>query len=166
VSTPPKDPPIEPLDYISGVKIVDIGDIRVARGMSRRPTSSCRHRQLHYDHHERRIWCADCEQNIEAFDAFKQLVEQFAEATRRIEKRSAELAEAEIFQARTIAARTLDEAWRSRTMIPACPTCGYGLFPEDFRHGISSSLGREYAEAKRRQRKEQRAICSDAGERP
>lgn len=154
MSEPPKDPPIEPLDYLSGVKVVDIGDIRVARGMSRRPTSSCRHLRMHYDPRERRIWCPDCEQNIEAFDAFEMIVGQFNAAERKIERREIELEESERFQVRTLAARQIDLAWRSRTMVPACPACGCGLFPEDFKNGVKSSLGREYAEAQRRRRKD------------
>jgi len=147
------DTPIEPLNYLSGVKIVDIGDIRVARGMTRRSVSSCHHRRLHYDQQERRVWCADCEQTIEAFDAFKLLVEQVGNAARKIEARAAELTEAETFQARTLAARQLDLAWRKRSRVPACPICGQGLFPEDFKDGIKASLGREYAEAQRNKRR-------------
>src|SRR5690606_34525923 len=80
-----KRPPIEPLDYISGVKVVDIGDIRVARGMSRRPASSCKHHHLHYDTAERRIWCRDCETDVEAFDSFKMLVERFHEVQQKLD---------------------------------------------------------------------------------
>ena len=31
------DRPIEPMDYLHGVKVVDIGDLRVARGETRGP---------------------------------------------------------------------------------------------------------------------------------
>lgn len=41
--------PIEPQDYLYGTKVVQIEDLRVARGMTRRPVSSCRHRKLVYD---------------------------------------------------------------------------------------------------------------------
>jgi hypothetical protein len=151
---PPKQPPIEPQDYLGGVTVVDIGDIRVARGMSRRPSSSCKHCRLHYDRQERRIWCSDCEQDIEAFDAFERIVEQFSDAERKLKTRASELSEAERFQIRTLAARQIDIAWRSRTMVPACPTCGCGLFPEDFKSGIKVKLGREYAEAQRKKKLE------------
>lgn len=150
---PPSDAPIEPLEYLGGVKVVDIGDIRVARGMSRRPASACRHFQLRYDASERRIWCADCEQNIEGFDAFELLVGWFDGAAKKLQRRAEELAAAETHQVRSLAARQLDMAWRSRRMVPACPCCGQGLFPEDFKNGIMASLGREYAEAQRRRRK-------------
>lgn len=155
---PPKAPPIEPQEFLGGVKVVDIGDIRVARGLSRRPASSCHHRQLRYDAGERRIWCADCEQNIEAFDAFEMLVQQFARAAQEIKRRATELTEAETHQVRSLAARQLDLAWQKRRMVPACPSCGQGLFPEDFKDGIMSSLGREYAEAQRKRRQAARDV--------
>lgn len=149
-----RDPKIEPLEYLSGVKVVDIGEMRVARGMTRRPYSACRHRQLHYDANERRIWCADCETNVEAFDAFKLIVEYFSEAESRLSRRQQEIAEAEQFQVRSLAAKVIDEAWRSRKMVPACPHCRQGLFPEDFKNGVGLSLGREYAQARRKKAQE------------
>lgn len=145
-------PPIEPQEYLSGVTVVDIGDLRVARGLTRRPASSCRHAHLHYDKSERRIWCRDCEQDVEAFDAFELLVAQYNRAYQDMERRQKELYEAEKFQTRTLAARALDAAWRKRKMVPACPMCKAGLFPEDFANGIGTMLGRDYAEALRRRR--------------
>ncbi len=147
-----RDPAIEPQNFVGGVKVVDIGDLRVARGLSRRPHSACPHRQLVYDSKERRIWCADCEMNVEAFDAFESFVSRYSKANDEMERRAKRLAEAEKFQARSIAAKKLDEEWRSRTMVPACPHCGMGLFPEDFKNGCSS-LGRDYARALAEKRK-------------
>lgn len=149
-----KRPPIEPQEYLSGVTVVDIGDLRVARGLTRRPFSSCRHARLHYDKSERRIWCRDCEQDVEAFDAFELLVAQYNRAYQDMIQRQRELDEAERFQARSLAARALDDAWRKRKSVPACPTCKSGLFPEDFAGGVKTTLGRDYAEAQRRRRME------------
>lgn len=147
-----RTPPIQPLEYLAGVKVVDIGDLRVARGMTRRPASVCKHRGLTYDTHERRIWCADCEQNVGGFDAFILLVEQFHHANEDIKRRETRLAEAEAHKLRSLAAKELDKAWQSRRMVPACPHCHQGLFPEDFKNGIGARLGRDYAEARRRKK--------------
>lgn len=143
-----KDPPIEPLPYRAGVTIIDIGDVRVSRGMSRRPHSSCRHRRLHYDSRERRIWCADCERDLEGFDAFQILAEQCQEFYAQNKRRAEELAEAEQFQARSRAVKALDHVWRSRNMVPCCPHCRQGLLPEDILRGMSS-VGVEYERARR-----------------
>lgn len=151
--TDEKDPPIEEPGFLGGVRVVDIGDIRVARGLSRRAHSSCPHARLMYDQNERRVWCKDCERDVEAFDAFTGIVEQYSRAYDSLAERSKEVAEAEKFQVRSIAAKKLDEAWRSRNMVPACPHCGSGLFPEDIKKNGFSMLGRDYAAglAKRKQ---------------
>jgi len=142
-----KDPPIEPQDYISGVTVVDIGDLRVARGLSRRPHSACRHSRVVYDKAERRIWCRDCERDVEAFDAYTTLIEQYNRAYDSFVDREKKLQEAEKFQVRSIAAKKIDEAWRSRNMVPACPHCSHGLFPENFKNGMSM-MSRDYAQAR------------------
>lgn len=144
------EPIIEP-GYLSGVTVVDIGDIRVARGLTRRPASSCRHRALSYDANERRIWCKDCEKDVDAFDAFKLLVEQYSGARKALARREERLLEAEKFQVRSLAAKEIDKAWRSRTMVPCCPRCKGGLFPDDFKNG-TSMMGRDYAERLRASR--------------
>lgn len=148
-----KDPPIEPLNYLSGITVVDIGDLRIARGMSRRPHSSCQHPQLHYDNHERRIWCKDCERNIEPFDAFRMLVDRYGAALDNIKRREQALREAEAFKVRTIAAKKMDEAWRHRDMVPSCPYCHNGLLPEDFKAGISM-IDKEFARLRRAHKKD------------
>lgn len=142
------DEPIEEQPYIGGVTVVDIGDLRVARGMTRRPHSSCHHANLVYDDRERRIWCKDCEKDVDAFDAFVGLVRQYDRAYKDINKRIKEVDEASRFQCRLIAAKTIEEAWRSRKMVPACPSCGNGLFPEDFKTR-PTMLGRNFAMARR-----------------
>ena len=148
-----KTPPIEPLDYIGGVKVVDIGDIRVARGLSRRPVSACNHRKLVNDRAERRIWCSECETDVEVFDAFMSLVEQFHYAAAALELRAAEIKQAEALSIISIAAKNIDKEWRAKNTVPACPHCGNGLFPENFRNGITT-LGREYAAMRLKREKE------------
>ncbi len=138
IEQPPKDPPITPLEYLSGVKVIDIGDLRVARGMSRRPSSSCGHASMHYDPHERRIWCPDCETNIDPFDAFVRLVSQLDTAKRQLGERAEKVAEAETHTLISRAAKVVDQAWRSRGMTPCCPHCRGALLPEDFLHGFAS----------------------------
>jgi Zn finger protein HypA/HybF involved in hydrogenase expression len=140
--------PIVPEEYLSGTTVVDLGDVRVARGLTRRPATICRHARLHYDAKERRIWCPDCERDIDPFDAFTHILDGYDASMKRLHARAERVKEAEAFSARSIAARTLDEAWRSRSMVPACPACGNGLFPEDFR-ARPAMLGRDFARARR-----------------
>lgn len=140
--------PIDEPSYLFGVNVVDIGDLRVSRGLTRRPASSCRHARISYDPRERRIWCRDCEQDVDPFDSFVLLVEQYDRAASDLKRKQDELKQAVNFRIISVAAKTIDKAWRRRNMVPACPACGNGLFPEDFKH-TPSMLGREYAEARR-----------------
>ena len=144
--------PIERPGFLHGVDVVDIGDYRVARGSTRRVFTSCPHKHLHYDEKERRIWCVDCERDVDPFDAFTRLVTAFDGATKALERRERHLAEAEGFQSRSLAGRSLDKAWRKRKLVPACPHCKHWLHPDDFRDGVPM-LGREYAEAQRNRNK-------------
>jgi Zn finger protein HypA/HybF involved in hydrogenase expression len=134
-----RDAPIEPQEYLYGVKVVQIEDLRVARGMTRRPASSCRHKKLVYDEKERRVWCSDCEAEVEPFDAFVGIVEVFSGGMSSLQRRRRELDEAEKFQMRSRAAKVMDEAWRSTKMAPLCPHCNTAILPEDVAGGVAST---------------------------
>ncbi len=143
-----RTPPIEPQDFVGGVTVIDFGDLRVARGLSRRPVTICRHHQLRYDTRERRIWCADCEHDVEPFDAFASLVERYDAAIKRAERKIAEAKEAQEFALRSIAAKQIDRHWRSRKMVPCCPHCQRGIWPEDVDR--MGRVSREWDGARRR----------------
>lgn len=132
-------PPILPQDYLYGVKVVDIGDLRVARGMTRRPHSTCRHVQLIYDEKERRVWCEDCETDVEPFDAFVGLIQRFD----AFEKKAAELRSLENLTIVSRAAKALDKIYRGHAMAPCCPHCNRGILPEDVVRGMAQ-VGREF----------------------
>ncbi|MGY2286843.1 hypothetical protein [Pseudomonas gingeri] len=133
------DAPIEPQEYLYGVKVVQIEDLRVARGMTRRPASTCRHKKLVYDDKERRIWCSDCEAEVEAFDALIGIVEVFSAGMSSLKRRRSELDEAEKFQIRSRAAKVMDGAWRSTKMAPLRPHCNTAILPEDVAGGVAST---------------------------
>ncbi|TCM17251.1 hypothetical protein EDF56_106367 [Novosphingobium sp. PhB165] len=149
-----KTPPVVEQEYLSGLKIIDIGDLRVARGMSRRPVSACKHRPMVYDRNERRIWCKDCETDVEPFDAFLLICEQIDHAVADIKRRQQQVDEAVAHNITRIAARQMDQHFRSRKYVPACPHCHQGIFPEDVPN--MGTVGREWEEA-RRARKENAA---------
>lgn len=150
------DDPIEPQNFRSGVTVIDIGDIRVARGMTRRPASSCRHPKMIYDPRERRIWCPDCEKDVDPFDAFCRVVEHFDAANLQLTKRKERIDAAEQHHLVSLAAKEIDKAWRHRSMVPACPCCGEGLLPEDFKRGVNL-INREWATIRRQKRTERRS---------
>jgi hypothetical protein len=129
--------PIEPQDYLYGVKVVDIGDARVKRGKSRRTIGNCPHKNMHFDLAERRIWCADCESDVEGFDAFVVLVENFNRQEGRMKVREDKVLAAEEATLVSRAARVMDEQWRKRSTVPLCPHCSTALLPEDVVRGLA-----------------------------
>jgi len=145
------DAPIEPQAFQGGVRVVDIGDVRVARGLTRRHRAHCRHLHLVYDDSERRVWCEDCESEVEPFDAFRGLVEQMDGHVKRLQRRERELAEAESFAARSRAVKALDEVWRSKRLTPLCPHCSEALLPEDMTRGLAF-MDRDLARGQRARR--------------
>lgn len=145
-----KDPPIEAQNFLGGVRVIDFGDIRVARGLSRRPYTGCKHHNLVYDNKERRVWCKDCERDIEPFDAFLSLVENFHAAFGAFERMKQEAEKARAHNIHLIACKELERAWRGRTMAVGCPHCRAGLLPEDFKRGGISMCS---AEIERQRRK-------------
>jgi hypothetical protein len=128
--------PIDQQTFPYGVNVVDIGDVRVSRGFTRRGREACKHKALSYDNVERRIWCRDCERDVEGFDAFAILAEAFDNAAKNLESRERAIKEAEERTLRRRATKVLDEAWSSRHLTPVCPHCGDALLPEDVVSGV------------------------------
>jgi hypothetical protein len=131
--------PIVPQDYLFGIKVVDIGDIRVARGMTRRPPATCAHRKTVYDPSERRIWCSDCEAEVQSFDAFVMLVQQWHVAHKRLDDRMAKVEESESRSLVSRASKVMDAAWRAHKSVPMCPHCSVAILPEDVTAGVATT---------------------------
>jgi len=142
-------PPIVPQDYMGGVKVVDIGEARVRRGKTDRPLDTCRHLRTVFDDDERRIWCKDCESDVDPYDAFKLLVENFDRANQALSKRQREVEESEQATIRSRATKLLDKIWRSRKSVPCCPHCKEGLLAEDFITGVIGEASKELTLRKR-----------------
>lgn len=150
-----KDPPIEAPGFTCGVNIIDFGELRISRGLSRRPFSMCRHINMVYDSNERRIWCKDCESNVEAFDAFTGLVENIQIAYDRVNKDRELVNEAKSHNLHLLATKNIEKAWRGRTVAIQCPHCRGGLLPEDFLSPYLEGISAEI-ERKRREKEKQR----------
>lgn len=117
-------------------KIIDIGYLRIARGYTRRPVMTCAHHRLVIDDKERRLWCQDCEKEVDAFDFLRAFMRNYQLARIRFLKESEELNEARKFSARLIATRVMEKAWRKRSSVPVCPHCHHGIHPEDVASGV------------------------------
>lgn len=118
--------------------VIDLADVRVERGIPRNRHSRCKHKRLLYESSDRRVWCRDCEREVEAFDAFMTLVDNFGAMTREVKRQQHEAEEAAKAHVHRKAARNLSLAWSGKTpMAVACPHCSRGLLPEDFEGGGS-----------------------------
>ena len=131
------DRPIEPQNYSVGVNVVDIGEVRVARGRARYSRRCCDHRRMVYDPNERRVWCSNCESTIEAFDAFTALVDMHHVAQNKYSRREEAVKEAEAASIDLIACKNLQKEFRKKSTVPCCPHCNGGLLAEDFNEPIA-----------------------------
>jgi len=143
------DEPIDEQNYLHGVNVIDFGDVRVMRGRTRREYSTCEHRALSYDPVERRVWCRDCEKEIDNFDAVLSLINNYHKAYKYLEKQTDEVLEAQQYNIKRIATKRLDKSWQSRTTVPCCPHCKTGLLPGDFTDVKIKTVSKELEKAKR-----------------
>jgi hypothetical protein len=107
-----------------------------------------------YDQNERRVWCKDCEKDVESFDAFKLIAENFTKQNAILAKRERKITEAENHNIRRLAVKTLDKAWSKKRAVPCCPHCNEGLLPDDFKNGVGLSSKSYALEQRRRKSKE------------
>jgi len=110
-------------------KIIDLGSLRVSR--SEIKAKNCNHLSLSYDPIEKTIWCNDCKAFIDPFNAFLNIVYNLECAYEKLNRERHDLAIAKQKEVSLIAAKKVEEAWRSRTMLPSCPHCSEAIFPED-----------------------------------
>jgi len=135
-------------------KIIQIGKAKIERVRS--GLERCRHRYFKYDPDGRTIECQDCQKILDPFDAFVELAHIWEEAYTTLENRQKELEELEARREKGLlrATRRVDEAWRSRSMVPVCPHCKKPIFPED---GFgTSAINKEMALEARKFKKTER----------
>lgn len=137
------DTPIEPIDPDN---VLQFEDIVVRQGVSKR--KRCLHRQLTYDSRERRVYCEDCHQTIESFDAFLLLISRYNLVTGNLRKKKEELEKTIEKNIHHISAYKLEKIWEKGVLLPTCPSCKTGILPEDIMN--ADYVGRNYELARRR----------------
>ncbi len=123
--------PVQPLEHVRCGDVVSIAEFQLARGHTPRKRSPCRHLHMLFDRNERRVWCQDCNSELEAFDALLALHGALGREHQRLERERLELAAAQNHALISRAAKALDDVWRTRRDVPVCPHCGEGILPED-----------------------------------
>lgn len=130
-------------------KIIQFGEARLKlRGKPGWRDERCKHLNLTYDDNGEFVTCDDCGMQVTAFWAMKMLAEHYEKARQDVDRRSQHLADEKARSIHLLAARKVEKAWRSRSMVPCCPHCGAGILPED---GLGGSQVNRKIEMARRQ---------------
>jgi hypothetical protein len=131
-------------------EVIQIGDLalrRKDRGYGFTKPGECKHFKLTLDDNGDLVQCDDCKVYVSAYWALKLLTLQFERGQSALKAGWAQLAERTKERATLLATRKVDEAWRSRSMVPACPHCHEAIFPED---GLGShTVNKEIAQKRR-----------------
>lgn len=117
-------------------RVIDLDGIRVAWGRPAKPKHlRCDHKNMVYSSEERRVWCKDCEHTIDAFDAFRVLVDNFRRMESAAAAKMRKADEAMTASVGRRGAKAIDKAWSRDKYAVACVHCRGGLLPEDYADG-------------------------------
>ncbi len=138
--------------------IISIGDWQLQRKHEYRASfpGDCDHKHIELDARGDVVRCTKCGAQLSAFWALEMLADEYNRALLRLQRERDELTKAKETDIHLLAARKVEKAWRSRTMVPACPHCRIGIFPED---GLGNSLVSRVMEARRRSVASEKKQC-------
>ena len=111
-------------------QVVEIGDFRLKREKLTL-LEGCQHKKLTLDDQGEFVTCDDCKKQVGNYAALRMLVERWALLQDRIDSQKAAIAEASVKTVELRAAQHVEKAWRSRSMVPACPHCYEAIFTTD-----------------------------------
>lgn len=111
-------------------QVVEIGDFRLKRER-RTLLEGCQHKHMTLDDEGEFVMCDDCEKQIGNYAALRMLVERWALLQDRVDSQRAAIADAAGKTVELRAAQRVEQAWRSRSMVPTCPHCREAIFPVD-----------------------------------
>lgn len=119
--------------------VVEIGELRLARVKQgyMRMREGCQHKQVELDDTGEVVTCMACKVQVSAYWALSMLTTYWGDNMLKV-KRAQEAAKEERGAVLHLtAAKKVEKAWRNRTMVPGCPHCNRGIFPED---GLGGSM--------------------------
>lgn len=130
--------------------VIDIGDWKLhIKGRHRMGApGECDHKHIELDERGDIVRCSKCGVQLSAFWALEMLADEYNRALSRLQAERATLAKAKESEICLLAAKKVEKAWRSRTMVPACPHCGNGILPQD---GLGNASVNREIELRKRQ---------------
>lgn len=129
--------------------VVTIGDFNFERKRREflNENAKCQHKNIQLDSQGDIALCLDCKIQVSAFWVCQRIIEQFDTAQNKIKAGRKALDEAKAKDISLLAAKRVERAWRSRTMLPTCPHCHRGISPNDGFGG--SSTNKEFEKRRR-----------------
>ena len=128
-------------------EVIEIGEFRLRRAQRKSALRDCRHMSLELDYELQTVRCADCGEHMSPFYALSHLTDALNRKSDQLTRDRENLRQLQSGNLHLIAARRVEEAWRSRTMVPTCPHCDEAIFPGD---GFGSSAVNKDMAKKRR----------------
>lgn len=113
--------------------LVEIGDFSLARKNRGGyvPIGECAHKHITMDDTGAVVRCADCNTQVSAYWALTMIAEEYTRQWNKLQHSKQALEEAKAKDIHLLAAQRVEKAWRSRSMVPSCPHCHRGIFPQD-----------------------------------
>lgn len=122
------------MDSTDDSNVVEVGDFRIAR-RKRFPWSadraSCKHKHMTIDDHGDVITCDDCGKQLGAMWVLRYMLDDYTRQFEELQAKQHALQERTSKEIHLIAARKVEDAWRRRDTVPACPHCNRGILATD-----------------------------------
>jgi hypothetical protein len=123
--------------------------VRLKGGRAASQPGQCGHHNLTMDPHGQTVRCEDCKLQLSAYWVLESVVESYRRARTELDLAKAVHLQKVRAEVGLLAAQRVNTAWRSRHMVPTCPHCARGIFPED---GFGTAMIPKALELARRRR--------------
>lgn len=77
------------------------------------------------------VRCDDCSIQLSAYWVLDRMLETYTRDAKLLRSQKAQFEAEKEKDIHLIAAKHIEKAWRSRSMVPCCPHCGDAIFPTD-----------------------------------
>lgn len=137
-------------------RIVNFADMAFKlRGKGYGMDGRCPHTHVELDDDGGIVTCTKCNKQLDAYLTLRKMAEKWEDHARKVKSAADKVNEDAKAIVTLRAAKLIEEAWRSRTMIPTCPHCYVAILPEDGFGG--SRVNREMELRRRKVKREQSA---------
>lgn len=111
------------------------------------PKGECGHKHLQMEDDGAVVKCTDCGVQVSAYWALENIVRAYNEWTVKFNRERETFRQSKEKEIHLLAAKKVESAWRSRSMVPTCPHCRSGILPSD---GFGGGMINKEIEMRRR----------------